>query len=72
MSLAMKEAYETFIANVKEFDISAEGMTQWKHAEAAYTQSTAEIETQFAILIKDKLSKAPTPKDKFNVFSFYN
>jgi len=68
----IREAYDTFVANIKEFDTSEQGMAQWKQAEATYTQSTAEIETQFAILIKDKLSKAPTPKDKFIVFSFYN
>lgn len=41
----MREAYDTFVASVKEFDTSAEGTAQWKQAEAAYTQSTAEIET---------------------------
>lgn len=68
----MREAYENFMANVKEFDTSPDGAAQWKQAEIAYSQSTADIETQFAILIKEKLSKAPTSKDKFNVFSFYN
>ena len=72
MIAAVREAYDTFITNVNEFDVTTEGITQWKQSEKVYATSTSDIETQFAILIKDKLSKAPTPKDKFNVFSFYN
>lgn len=53
-------------------DISKEGQENWDASKKAYELSTAKIESQLTGLLKQKLAKAVTANEMFQVFNDYN
>ena len=53
-------------------DITKEGQELWDSAKKAYELSTAKIESQLTALLKQKLAKASTANEMFQVFNDYN
>lgn len=69
----IRDAFKMFIASIDDMmDITKEGNEAWEAAKKAYELSTARIESQLTALLKQKLAKASTANEMFQVFNDYN
>lgn len=69
----IRDAFTTFIKTVDDvLDTGKEGQESWDTAKKAYELSTAKIESQLTQLLKQKLAKAVTANEMFQVFNDYN
>ena len=69
----IRDALSTFIKSVDDvLDITQQGQEGWNAAVKAYEASTAKIESQLTQLLKQKLAKAVTANEMFQVFNDYN
>ena len=69
----IREAYEILVkSNPDVLDTSPQGVENWNNSLKAYELSTGKIESQLTQLLKQKLAKAVTANEMFQVFADYN
>ncbi len=68
----MKEAYDIFVKSVNVLDYRSDGVQVWENAKKVYETSTSKIESQLTHILKQKLEKAGTANEMFQVFAVYN
>ena len=69
----IRDAYQTFIKNLDDvLDITKEGQEAWEAAKRQYETSTSKVESQLTTLLKQKLERAASANEMFQVFADYN
>ena len=69
----IREAYDTLVkSNPDVLDTTQQGNDNWSSSKKAYEMSTSKIESQLTQLLKQKLAKAVTANEMFQVFADYN